>query len=180
MHQISKILHRILPVTVLLLVVMAYPAQAQSESTKDWPAWKQVGVGILAASSVLTTIAVIGIGNAETDSGGNNEGSSEGSSDNSSEGNPNKGQGFVEEVRDELLVFVANPVVYEQSESDLEAIARYAKDYPALMSYYRDLHERHPEVIAAADQSIDGATLIDRLNTVMLVHLFNGDGVVVD
>lgn len=151
-------------------ILAAAPATAQvSESTKDWPAWQKASVGVLGASSILVTIAAIGLSNADSDTNGG-EGS-----ESDSNGNDNKGQGYVEELKDELLVFVgeASRMLIDEHATDEEILSRLGTVYPVVTAYYSELIENHPEVVAAMNDSVEGTTTIDRLNKVMMVHLFS-------
>src|SRR5690606_9267114 len=162
------------------------------ESTEDWPAWQKVAVGALGATSLMSTIALIGAaaddegdgpdgdgsdtnsGNTVSDSGdGSDSGDSDsgdsnsGDSNSGSSANARKGQGYVEERKDELLVLVTLDD-YDGAGS----VDSLARDYPVRDSYYHELMAEHPDVIAAANETIEGATLVERLNRLMVVHLF--------
>ncbi len=156
-------------VTSAVLVTSTVSAQI-SESTEDWPAWQKVSVGSLGAVSVLSTIALIGV---STNDGGDGSESNSDNADSDSGGNARKGQGYVEELKNELLLVVnLGRADSTRSVNDIDALAR---DYPVLASYYRELISEHPEVIDAVDEKIAGDTLVERLNRVMMVHLFGGE-----
>lgn len=152
-----------------LLLIM--PAQAQvSESTADWPAWQKASLGTLAVGSLLATIATIGLANADSEVG---ESNTQNANVQAME-KVRKGQGYVEELKDELLVFVNEANQFTDAfETDQEALDALSQEYPVLFSYYRELTQDHPEVISEINRVVAGNTLIDRLNTVMMAHLFD-------
>ena len=98
-----------------------------------------------------------------------NSGGSDSGNSSDSNANARKGQGYVEELKDELLLLVNLDGYAGYDGASVDSLAR---DYPVLASYYRELIEEHPEVINAANETIAGATLVERLNRLMLVHLF--------
>lgn len=179
--------------TVAILLTSLFlvtSTQAQiSESTDDWPAWKKISAGSLSALSLLVTLASIegaedGDSNSsETDSGtdsgdsdtSNDSGSDSDSGDSNSDSGDNnqKAQGYVEELKDDLLSFMAyaaeHAVEYNTEEFQRTLLAN---EYPVLNDYYGELERYHPEVIAAVNERLDGGTQIDRLNRLMVVHLF--------
>lgn len=151
-------------------LILPVHAQAQvSESTADWPAWQKASLGTLAVGSVLATIATIGLANADSETGESNTQNA----NIQALGKDRKGQGYVEELKDELLVFVNEANHFTDTfETDQEALNALSQEYPVLFSYYRELMQDHPEVIREVNRVVAGNTLIDRLNTVMMAHLF--------
>ena len=152
-------------------LLISTQAHAQvSESTADWPAWQKASVGTLAVGSVLATIVTIGLANADSETG-------ESDTQNANVqawGKERKGQGYVEELKDELLIFVNEAShLINAYETEQEALDALSQDYPVLISYYRELTLDHPEIINEVNQNVEGETLIDRLNTVMMAHLFD-------
>jgi hypothetical protein len=150
-----------------------------SESTADWPDWQKVALGVLAGTSVLSTILTIGLNNSESNAGesdseqGGGGINDEGPGEQGAGALNRKAQGYIEELKDELLIIVQESKrLTENDQSDEEAMAALAEDYPVLMNYYRELSLHHPEVIKEANRLIEGDNTIDRLNTVMMVHLF--------
>ena len=182
-------LMKLLLALILFCAVSTEPARSQvSQSTQDWPAWQKVAVGVLGSTSILATVAVIGAASAGSNDGSsdnNNSGSSDGgssesgsnsdgSSESDSNSNQKKGQGHVEELTDELLVFVNSAgELARLGGGGQETIEKLVDEYPVLMNYYLELIVDHPEVIEEIDRTVEGETLVDRLNAVMLVHLFS-------
>ncbi|MCB0719353.1 MAG: hypothetical protein KDD65_12975 [Bacteroidetes bacterium] len=156
---------------VATYLVMAVPAAAQpSESTNDWPVWQKVAVASIGASSLLVTLASVGLANADSETGESQSGNGNFGGDGA-----RKSQGYVEELTDELLAFVQESRRLTQAApTDTLSLESMAAEFPVLADYYSDLLENHPEVIAEVDLKMEGATRLDRLNSLMLVHLFAG------
>ncbi len=152
-------------------MLLTVQVQAQvSESTADWPAWQKASLGTLAVGSLLATIATIGIANADSEVGESNTQNA----NVQGMGKDRKGQGYVEELKDELLIFVNEANQFTNTfETDQETLEALSQEYPVLYSYYIELILEHPEVISEINRVVAGNTLIDRLNTVMMAHLFN-------
>lgn len=196
--RVSRIIG--LGLTVVAMLGTTTVSAQVSESTEDWPAWQKVAVGSLGATSLMSTIALIGAaadddpdddgpvtnsGNTVSDSGGgsdsgdsnsgdsNSGDSNSGDSNSDSNGNARKGQGYVEELKDELLMLVN---VGDFGGGSGDSVDSLAVEYPVLASYYRELIAEHPEVIDATNENVQGATLVERLNRVMVAHLFGSGG----
>ena len=160
---------------LLLAVFLAQNVTAQiSESTEDVPVVFQVSIGSLGALSLITTIGLVSgdSGNSESDSGDQAQSDSGESQSGIQE---RKGQAHIQEIEDELLIFLndAGRLVTEaQNLSDLEMMEKYASAYPLLMSFYQDLIQHQPEIIKGVNLHFEGENLIERLNQLMTAHFW--------
>lgn len=187
--------------TVLSALFLVTSTQAQiSESTDDWPAWQKISAGSLSSLSLLVTLAALGgdddgdgggsasetdsSNDSGTDSGDSNSSNDSGSDSDSGDsesgesnsensGNDRKAQGYVEELKDDLLSFLGYAAEHAtQFETEEEQRVVLEEEFPVLNDYYRELETRHPEVISTLNDKISGGTQIDRLNQLMVIHLF--------
>lgn len=145
-----------------------------SKSTEDVPLVFQVSVGSLGALSLLTTIGLVSGDGGESNSDSGDQAQSD-SGESQSGIQERKGQAHIQEIEDELLLFLNDAsrlAVAQQGLSDLEIIDSYAENYPLLMNFYHDLVLHQPEVIYGVNMHLEGPTLIERLNVLMTAHFW--------
>lgn len=160
---------------LFLAVFFAQNVTAQiSESTEDVPVVFQVSIGSLGALSLITTIGLVSgdSGNSESDSGDQSQSDSGESQSGIQE---RKGQAHIQEIEDELLLFLNDTgrlIIEAEDLSDLELTKKYAAEYPLLMNFYQDLIQHQPEVIEGVNLHFEGENLLEKLNGLMTTHFW--------